>query len=126
MRPDDNASAPDLDELDGDESTPVVALDADPTPRAEDVEAEPVAFLDEDLLEAELGELDAPLPHDELDDIDEQLLDSNDDDDDDDDDFEMALLHELGIDLDAPDAEEADLDLGVSLDDDSNDEEVAA
>lgn len=125
MRPDDDAVTPDPDDLGLDESAP----DADPIAKSVgvDVEADPIAFIDEDLLEADLGELDAPLPHDELDDIDEQLLDSVEDDDDDDD-YELALLHDLGIDLDAPDEEEDEIgvDLVAGLDDDPGEEEAAA
>ncbi len=133
MRPDDDAAPPDPVEPGVDDSAPT-APDDDPIAQAVGVEIEAeaeadpdaVAFNDEDLLEADLGGLDAPLPHDELDDLDEQLLDSVEDDDDDDDDYELALLHELGIDLDAPDAEEVGVDLVAGLDDDSGDEEVAA
>src|SRR4051812_36411845 len=116
MRPDDDAAPPDADDLGVDESTPAAPDDPIAQSVEVDVEADPVAFIDEDLLEAELGELDAPLPHDELDDLDEQLLDSVEDDDDDDDDYELALLHELGIDLDAPDEEEVGVDLVAGLD----------
>ena len=128
MRPDDNPAALDFDGEEGD-LPELDASAADTTDRAAETELEPetdvVADVDEDLLDldADLGELDAPILDDDLDDLDEALLDP---DDDDEDDLEILMLQELGIDLDAPDLEETiDIELGFA-DDDSADDEVAA
>ncbi|MCA1685347.1 MAG: hypothetical protein LC745_05070 [Planctomycetia bacterium] len=123
MRPDDEAAALEIVGLEGDGFGPDAPA-ADPSVTAED--ADPIAEIDEALLEAELGEFDALLADDELDQFDEQLLDADEDDNEDDD--ELTLLQELGIiDLDAPDEVESfGFDLGVRIDDDPVDDEVAA
>jgi hypothetical protein len=114
MRTDDNSAS--LDRYEEGEDPELFGLDgaaSDPLDRPDDPDAEP----DEALLEAELGAHDIAVEED-LD-----LTDEPDDDptDDQDDDHEVALLQELGIDLDAPDAVLDGLDL---LTDD--DDEVAA
>jgi hypothetical protein len=92
-----------------------------------DSEDEVIVAGDEDL-----DELDAPIDPDFSEvgawDVEGVDLDDADDEDDEDDDneAEMHLLHELGIDLDAPDGE-AGLDLALDLDeDDPADDGVAA
>jgi hypothetical protein len=124
MRPNDTADALDREDFDGDEFG-LEAPGADPIDQAVAAEADPI--VDDDLLEAELGELDAPLAADEIEDLDAELLDAPDDEDEDD--QEVCLLQELGIDLDAPDPDpdrDRDIDLGFTLHDDPIDDEVAA
>ena len=80
--------------------------------------------LDDDLIEADLGERDEFVATDDDDeDLDELIEFDNDDDDDD---QEIMLLQELGVDLDAADPPSLDLDLDVSLGDDDSDDGVAA
>jgi ribonuclease E len=94
---------------------------------AGDSEDEVIVAGDEDL-----DELDAPIDPDfseveawDLEDLDD-ADDEEEDDEAEDDEAEMHLLHELGIDLDAPDGE-AGLDLALDLDeDDPADDGVAA
>jgi hypothetical protein len=114
---------PALLESDGDEFIAATGSESDP-----DAEVGPTAQavdidLDEDLIEADLGEFDAPLVDDELDRLDEQLLDAEEEEDEDD--LELTLLQDLGIDLDAPD-EGVEIDLTLNLDDDAGEDEVAA
>jgi hypothetical protein len=94
-----------------------------------DAEDEVIVAADEDL-----DELDAPIDPEfgegeawDFEDLDlDDEVDGDEDDDEDDDDAEMHLLHELGIDLDAPDLG-AGLDLSLHLDqDDPADDGVAA
>jgi hypothetical protein len=93
---------------------------------AGDSEDEVIVAGDEDL-----DELDAPIDPDfsevEAWDVEGlELDDAEEDEDEEDDEAEMYLLHELGIDLDAPDGE-AGLDLALDLDeDDQADDGVAA
>ena len=80
--------------------------------------------LDDDLIEADLGERDEFVATDDDDeDLDELIEFDNDDDDDD---QEIMLLQELGVDLDAADPPSLDLDLDVSLGDDDSEDGVAA
>ena len=129
MRSDDAAAALDRDEFDGDETDlfGIEPTGADPTERAEDVEVEVEigAEADDELLEAELGERDSFVGDDpELDELNDNFdPDSNEVDDE----FEMALIQELGIDLDAPDDHAPTLEIGHGLHhEDSLDDEVAA
>ena len=80
--------------------------------------------LDDDLIEADLGERDEFVASDDDDEDLDELLEF--DDDDDDDDQEIMLLQELGVDLDAADPPSLDLDLDVSLGDDDSEDGVAA
>ena len=107
MKSDDAQSVLDRNDFDGD------GQDAEPLGRIDDLDVEP----DDALLEAELGahEID-------FDDVDDVLNE----DEDDDDDREMALLHELGIDFDAPDGPVLTLE-ALGMDEEACfDEEVAA
>ncbi len=79
--------------------------------------------LDDDLIEADLGERDEFVAADDDDEDLDELLEF---DDDDSDDQEIMLLQELGVDLDAADPPSLDLDLNVSLGDDDSDDGVAA
>lgn len=75
---------------------------------------------DDDFLDADLGLFDVMVGEDDV----EDELDEGDDDDEDD--RELALLHELGIDLDAPDGPLWSLG-ALALDDEPCfDDEVAA
>lgn len=122
MRKDDTSTALDRDEFDGEEAEIFVGetATAEPVERVDDPDAEP----DDELLEAELGEHDIAL-EDVLDLEDDVDLDPGDLDHDDDE-MEMALLHEFGIDLDAPD-EPSELMEALAVEEDpSADDEVAA
>lgn len=115
MKSDDAQSMLDRNDFDG-EGSELFAIDgqdAEPLGRIDDLDVEP----DDALLEAELGahEID-------FDDVDDVLNE----DEDDDDDREMALLHELGIDFDAPDGPVLALE-ALGMDEEACfDEEVAA
>jgi hypothetical protein len=119
MRNDDATNALDRDDFEGDEAdafTPEGAA-ADPAERVDDLDAEP----DDAMLEAELGAHDVPFDAEP----DESEIDDEPGDEDEDD-LEVALLQELGIDLDAPD-EPADLFESLApVDEPSVDDEVAA
>lgn len=108
------------DEFDGDDAE---VLDGD-LPIAEAEAVDPADSLDEDLLEADLGERDEFIALEDEEDLDDDAIDP--DDDEDDDEYELLLLQDLGIDLDTPDACEPDLDLEVALVDDETDDGVAA
>jgi hypothetical protein len=122
MKTDDTPAS--LDRYDDGDEAELYGSDdaaAEPIDRVDDPDAEP----DDALLEAELGAHDIAIDDDpDLDDLD----DAPDDEDDGDDDRELTLLQELGIDLDAPDGPDDDLD--VVLHDHEGDEplddEVAA
>ena len=86
---------------------------------AEGAAAEPPG--DDDFLDAELGLFDVMVGED---DVEDELDDCGNDDDDDD--RELALLHELGIDLDAPDGPLWELGALVLDDESCFDDEVAA
>jgi hypothetical protein len=124
MRRDDDVASLDHDDQ-GESPDPFdpEASGSDPVERAD--ELGPIA--DEDLLEAELSELDDDL----IGDLDEWLgvlqdeFDLADDDDEFDDEAEMALLQELGIDLDSPDDRLENLGLGLGLNDDPHDDVAA-
>jgi hypothetical protein len=122
MRTDDNAAALGRDDDDGDD---VERRDAD-APGVEPVGDAEFA-VDEDWLEADLGECDAPIAERLGDaDLDDLILD-DDDDADEDDEWEMALFQEMGIDLDAPDEAGVGFELGGGFEDDGAlDDEVAA
>lgn len=108
------------DEFDGDDAE---VIDGD-LPIADAEAVDPVDSLDEDLLEADLGERDEFIALDEDEDLDDDAIDP--DDFEDDDEYEVLMLQELGIDLDAADASEPNLDLEVALVDDETDDGVAA
>ncbi len=119
MRPaEQNPVSP--DEFGGDDTE---VLDSElPVAGADTVE--PGDSLDEDLIEAELGECDEFLALDDEEDLDDDTIDP--DDSEDDDEYEILMLQDLGIDLDAPDPLETDLDFQVALVDDETDDGVAA
>jgi hypothetical protein len=124
----DDASALDRDEFDGEDAalfdtgaTDAEAVDTAATPDTRP-EAEPE--LDEDLLEADLGECDVLILDDEPDDVD---LIIPEDEEGDEDEVEMAFLQEMGIDLDsADDGLLLDAAGGGFHDDDPLDDGVAA
>ncbi len=117
MKPLHNAGASGRDEFDGEGA---VAAVADPVGLA----AGASDSLDEDLTDADLGERDEFILVDDEEELDE-LIDP--DDDDDDDDQEVVLLQQLGIDLDAADLPDVDLDMDlVSDDEEDSDDGVAA
>lgn len=120
MRPDDAAVALDRHDFDGDDSD-TFGPDASAAAPGEPA-ADPDVVVDDDLLEVDLGELDAPLIIDE-EELDDDILDPIEDEDEDD--LEISLLQELGIDLDAPDAVAASLDIGLVAEEDSDDEVAA-
>ena len=120
MEPDDAAVALDRHDFDGDDSD-TFGLDASPAAPGEAV-ADPDVVVDDDLLEVDLGELDAPLIIDE-EEMDDDILDPLEEEDEDD--LEISLLQEFGIDLDAPDTVAASLDIGLGADDESDDEVAA-
>lgn len=129
MRPDDTADAVDRDAFDG-EAAAAFGPDASG--------AEPVTLglevADDDGFEPEFGEPDVPYGHEfRNDELDDEVIDPVDEETEDD--LEIALLQELGIDLDAPDEVEVDFVepafAGLTLvgglhDEDPIDEEVAA
>jgi hypothetical protein len=125
MRPDDSAAAPGHgDDGDGPDQFGLEAAGADTMDRTE---GHDVDVIPDDLepLEDELGERDGYLGGESEFDLDSESLGP--DDVDDDDGEEMALLQELGIDLDAPDDPLEGLRLGACLtDDDPIDDGVAA
>jgi hypothetical protein len=93
-----------------------------------DAEAGVIVALDEDL-----DDIDVPIDPDfsepwEVEDLDSNLDEPDEEEDEDfNDDAEIRLLHELGIDLDAPDILADDLDLVIDLDqDDAIDDGLAA
>jgi hypothetical protein len=127
MKSDDTAASLDREDDDGDESALFGSAGAgtEPADGVVDPDADPDAA-DEDLLEAELGELDLPIGVDDDEEFEAELLEA-DSEEDDEVETEMALLQELGIDLDAPDDVESVVELGVGLpDEDALDDEVAA
>jgi len=102
MRPDDTADAVDRDALDGEEAAAFApdATGAGPATLGLEV-------ADDDGFDPELGELDLPFGHEfRNDELDDEVIDPIDEETEDD--LEIALLQELGIDLDAPDEVEAD------------------
>jgi len=113
MKSDDAPSALDRNDFDGEgpELFAIDGQDAEPLGRTDDLDVEP----DDALLEAELGAHEI--------DFDDDVLNE---DEDDEDDREMALLHELGIDLDASDGPVLALDALGMEEEASFDEEVAA
>jgi hypothetical protein len=120
MRNDDTPTTLDREDFDGDDAE-VLGLDAsgaEPAERFDDPDADP----DDAVLAAELGEHDIAL--DDALDADEDIEDEPAEDDEDD--LEMALLHELGIDLDAPDEPSDLLEALAPVDDSAVDDEVAA
>jgi len=122
MRPQESESALGRDDFDGDEIEVFVsdAAVVDPLDQVVGV----TDSIDEDLIEADLGERDEFIAVDDDDEDLDELLEF--DDDDDEDDQEIMLLQDLGIDLDAADPPSLDVDLDVSLDDDDSDDGVAA
>ncbi|MFO0952271.1 MAG: hypothetical protein U0835_14195 [Isosphaeraceae bacterium] len=131
MRSKDTAAALDRDDFDGEETDElgIEPSGADPTERAEDGDPDPAASSefepDEELLEAELGECDGFIVDDpDLDELDDNFDPSPEEIDDE---YEITLIQELGIDLDAPDDLGPEIELGAALhDDDPVDDEVAA
>ena len=122
MRPHETDGVPSRDDFDGDEIEVFGAEAAVADPIEQVVGASD--SLDDDLIDADLGERDEFITDDEDDEDLDELIEF--DEDDDDDDREIMLLQEFGIDLDAADAPTLDLDLDVALDDEDSDEEVAA
>lgn len=123
MRSKDNAPNPGRD--DDAEDPEHLGLDGD-TPGSES--GDPVIDadlgVDEDLIDVELGEREGEF---HLEDDSAELDEVDPEDAEDDDDREMTLLHELGIDLDAPDGPSAELDVDLELgEDDAVDDDAAA
>jgi hypothetical protein len=127
MRSQDSAAAFDRAGDDGDEAGlhRPEGSDGERGEQAVDPYVDPET-LDEALLEAELADLEEPLEViEDEEDLDDDAVDPEDDESDDE--LEIALLQEYGIDLDAPDLVEPQLDLTVRLhDEESHDDEVAA
>ena len=121
MRPQKSENIVGRDDFDGDEieAFGTEAAVADPIEQVAGV----TDSLDEELIEADLGERDEFIAVDDDDEDLDELLGF--DDDDDEDDREIMLLQELGVDLDAADPPSLDVDLDVSLDDDDGDDGVA-
>lgn len=121
MRTDDDSASLDRFEDDGDEAE-LLGIDggeAEPLERPDDPDADP----DEALLEAELGAHDGAVTDDF--DLDDDLEDESADDEECDD-RELALLQELGIDLDVADGPIDALDLPLGDEGSAVDDEVAA
>jgi hypothetical protein len=120
MKNDETPNALDRDDFEGEDAEYVSIGDGiEPLGRGDDLDVEP----DDALLEAELGEHDIQFGDVE---IDGEIDDTSGEDEDDEDDLEMALLHELGIDLDAADEPSMSLDEFVTGEEPSLDDEVAA
>lgn len=121
MKADKKVVPPDREDFDGEEAE-IFGAEAAVDPIDQVVSA----VVDEDLIDAELGELDLPITEVlDADGLDDEIVDPIEPEDEDD--QELTMLQELGIDLDSYDDDLVAVDLGVGLvDDETGDDEAAA
>lgn len=122
MKGNKNVVPPDREEFDGEEAE----LFSPEVSSADPIEQVVNAVADDDLIDAELGEIDLPITVVlDADGLDDEIVDPIEPEDEDD--QELTLLQELGIDLDSYDDDLVAVDLGVGLvDDETSDDEAAA
>lgn len=122
MKGNKNVVPPDREEFDGEEAE----LFSPEVSSADPIEQVVNAVADDDLIDAELGEIDLPITVVlDADGLDDEIVDPIEPEDEDD--QELTLLQELGIDLDSYDDDLVAVDLGVGLvDDETGDDEAAA